>query len=395
MRLRERLGDRKAWRDAIYDPQMRAYVFQTLLVVALALLAYEIVLNTALNLKKQNIASGFGFFNRTAGFDISQTLISYSSKSSYGAAFAVGLLNTLAVGSAGIALATLIGFALGIARLSPNWLASKLALTYVEIVRNIPLLLQLLIWYVAVLRALPSPQNALQVWGGAVVDVRGLHVPRLFYETGGEWLILAVSVGVAGTVYLTALAKRRKLATGADFPLAAAISALSVGIAVLALLAVGLPAVEQPALGRFNFEGGQTIEPEFLALLLGLTTYTAAFIAEIVRSGIAGVPRGQWEAANALGLKRADALRLVIIPQALRIIIPPLTNQYLNLVKNSSLAVAIGYPDLVSVFSGTVLNQTGQAVEVILITMGVYLLISLTTALLMNWFNARVALVER
>jgi general L-amino acid transport system permease protein len=314
------------WRDAAYDTHVRGLALQGLLALALLAGGAWIVSNTFANLEKQNIASGLDFLSRTAGFDISQTPIPYSSRSSYGAAFLIGIL-----------AATGLGFAIGIARLSPNWLSSRLALAYVELVRNVPLLLQLFVWYVAVLRALPPPQEALALPGGAFFDTRGLHLP---------WY---------------------SLAQGFDFPV----------------------------LGRFNFEGGLTIEPEFLALAAGLSTYTAAFIAEIVRAGLLAVPRGQHEAAAALGLSRLVTLRRVVMPQALRVIVPPLTSQYLNLAKNSSLAVAIGYSDLVSVFAGTVLNQTGQAVEVILITMAVYLAISLSGALAMNLFNARTAWPER
>ncbi len=386
--------ERKTWIDAVYDPRVRGLAFQVLLALLLVAFAVGIALNTAANLEKQNIASGFDFLSRTAGFDISQTLIPYSSKSSYGQAFLVGLTNTLLVAALGIGLATVLGFALGIARGSPNWLASRLALSYVELVRNVPLLLQLLVWYVAVLRALPMPQEGLSLPGGGVLDTRGLHLPRVAIESGGGLLIAALALSLAGAAWLWRQTRRtgKATATGPLRPIGWA------GV-VLLPLAVFLFAVDArvtfPTLGRFNHEGGLSIEPEFLALLIGLSTYTAAFIAEIVRAGLDGVPKGQREAAAALGLSRRRALRLVILPQALRIIIPPLTNQYLNLTKNSSLAVAIGYPDLVSVFSGTVLNQTGQAVEVIAITMAVYLAISLATALLMNWFNARTAWAER
>lgn len=335
--LIERWSKAEAWRDAAYDPFLRGLALQALLAAALVSVVAAIVFNAVANLERQNIASGFDFLSRTAGFDISQTLVPYTSRSSYGQAFLVGLTNTLAVAAFGIVIATGLGFALGIARLSPNWLASRLALAYVELIRNVPLLLQLLVWYVAVLRAMPMPQDAVALPGGATFDTRGLHLPWFSLTNG----------------------------------------------------------IEYPVLGRYNFEGGLTIEPEFLALLAGLSTYTAAFIAEIVRAGLVAVPRGQYEAASALGLDRIAMLRHVIMPQALRVIIPPLTNQYLNLAKNSSLAVAIGYPDLVSVFAGTVLNQTGQAVEVILITMAVYLAISLGGAAAMNWFNARAAWAER
>jgi general L-amino acid transport system permease protein len=385
--------DRKTWIDAAYDPQVRGVAFQVLLGCLLVALGVEIVLNTAANLEKQNIASGFDFLSRTAGFDISQTLIPYTNKSSYGQAFLVGLTNTLLVAVLGIVLATVLGFTLGIARGSPNWLASRLALAYVEAIRNVPLLLQLLVWYVAVLRALPLPQEALSVPGGAFLDKRGLHLPRVVVEAGGGVLLATIAAALLGALWLW----RRSLRRGDVPPDPTDVVGRALVVAVPFIVAVLWlrTSVATPTLGRFNYEGGISIEPEFLALLIGLSTYTAAFIAEIVRAGLDGVPKGQREAAAALGLSRRQALRLVVLPQALRIIIPPLTNQYLNLTKNSSLAVAIGYPDLVSVFSGTVLNQTGQAVEVILITMAVYLAISLATALAMIWFNARTAWAER
>ena len=392
----KRWRDPSAWKEAAYDPGVRALFFQVLLAVAIALLAYEVVSNTAENLRKQNIASGFDFLSETAGFDISQTPIAYSSKSTYGQAFLVGLTNTLLVAFIGIIIATVLGFAIGIARLSPNWLVAKLALSYVELVRNMPLLLQLLVWYVAVLRTLPSPQEALALPGGGFLDVRGLHLPHLSLESGGGLLLSVLVLALVGALWLRRRGRLDREAGRVPSQTHRAAWALVIAGPVLALVvAFVASSVSYPVLGRFNHEGGLSIEPEFLALLIGLATYTAAFIAEIVRAGLQGVPRGQREAAAALGLSRRQALRLVILPQSLRIIIPPLTNQYLNLTKNSSLAVAIGYPDLVSVFSGTVLNQTGQAVEVILITMAVYLAISLATAAFMNWFNMRTAWAER
>lgn len=386
----------RTWLDPIYDPKIRGIIFQVLLVLALTFLAYEIVTNTAENLKRQNIASGFGFLTRTAGFDISQTMIPYKNTSTYARAFVVSLGNTLLAAGLGIVLATLLGFLVGLGRLSSNWLIAKLSLLYVEIVRNVPLLLQLFVWYVAVLRTLPMPHEAGQIAGSISFDTRGLHTPMPIIDTGGWAIVIAAALGIAGAVVLRRWANRRQEETGQSFPLLWSSLGLILGLPVLVFLLMGAPLhFDYPTLGRFNFDGGLTILPEFMALLAGLTFYTASFIAEIVRSGIEGVPRGQQEAAGALGLSRAQSLRLVIVPQALRLIIPPLTNQYLNLTKNSALAVAIGYPDLVSVFAGTVLNQTGQAVEVVLITMAVYLVISLFTSLFMNWFNARMAIVER
>jgi general L-amino acid transport system permease protein len=383
--------------DWLYDPKVRGIIFQAAVVVALAVLAYGIVTNTITNLQKQNLASGFAFLDKTAGFDISQTLIEYRSTHTYGRAFVVGLLNTLLVSGIGIVLATVLGFAIGLGRLSENWLVARLSTVYVEIVRNVPLLLQLFVWYVGVLRALPMPHDALAFGETVHLDSRGLHAPRVLLSPGAAWWVLGVVLLAAVVaVALRDWASQRQAETGRTFPTGGVSLALVLGLPLLLLLALGLASgVDVPSLGRFNFEGGLTVEPEFIALLLGLTFYTAAFIAEIVRAGILAVPRGQKEAAAALGLRPWQIQRLVVIPQAMRVIIPPLTNQYLNLTKNSSLAVAIGYPDLVSVFAGTVLNQTNQAVEVILITMAVYLAISLATALAMNWFNARVAIRER
>ncbi len=380
----------------LYDPRTRGLLFQIALVAALGLLVWEIAANTAENLAKQNIASGFGFLDRTAGFDISQSLIAYKNTDTYGRAFWVGFWNTALVAAVGIALATPLGFAIGVARLSSNWIVARLAAAYVEIVRNIPLLLQLFVWYVAVLRALPAPRDSIALPLGAMLNKRGLSLPALVWQPGFEIVAAAAVLGAGLAFALRAWARRRRLETGRRFP------AFSGGLALIALVPAaafvlaGFPAsLEYPRPGRFNVEGGFVIQPEFAALVLGLSTYTAAFIAEIVRSGIQSVPRGQKEAAAALGLHPGLALRLVVIPLALRVIIPPLTNQYLNLTKNSSLAVAIGYPDLVSVFAGTVLNQTGQAVEAILVTMGVYLAFSLLTSALMNWINARMAIKER
>jgi len=382
--------------DWLYDPKTRGLIFQVALLVGVAALFIEIALNTAANLRAQNIATGFGFLGRPAGFDISQTLIPYSSTSTYGSVFWVGLTNTLLVAAIGIVLATILGFIIGLGRLSSNWLVQKLATVYVEIVRNVPLLLQLLAWYFTLLISLPAPQANYRLPLGIGVTDRGIYLPAPLWQPGLGAVIVALLAGIAGAVAISVWAKRKRLATGEQVPAIWYGLAAVIVPALLMFFALGMPlAFEVPTLGRYNLDGGMVLLPELMALLLGLTLYTAAFIAEIVRSGIEAVPRGQKEAAAALGLRPWQIQRLVVIPQAMRVVIPPLTNQYLNLTKNSSLAVAIGYPDLVSVFAGTVLNQTNQAVEVILITMGVYLGISLLTALGMNWFNARMALVER
>ena len=380
----------------IYDPKVRAIVFQIALIIGVVAFAWWIIGNTVENLRRANIASGFGFLSARAGFDVSQSLIPYSSDSTYGRAFLVGLLNTLLVAAIGIVLASIIGFLLGIARLSKNWIIGRLATVYVEVFRNVPVLLQLLFWYKAVLSVLPGPRQGVALAGGGNLSNRGLILPRPIFEPGFGASAIALVVAVVAAVVLANWAYRRRMATGQPFPTIRANLAIVIGLPLVVFFVTGAPlSIDYPELTGFNFVGGLHIQPEFLALLLGLVLYTAAYIGEIVRAGILAVAHGQTEASYALGFRPGVTLRLVIIPQALRVIIPPLTNQYLNLTKNSSLAVAIGYPDLVSVFSGTVLNQTGQAVEVILITMSVYLAISLVTSGFMNWFNRRVALVER
>jgi len=380
----------------LYDPKIRAIVFQVLIAAALIAFVAWIADNTITNLRRANIASGFGFLSNRSGFDIAQSLIPYSADSTYGRALIVGLLNTILIAILGIIIASIIGFLLGIARLSGNWLLSRLAAVYVETLRNVPVLLQLLFWYKAVLSLLPSPRQGIPLPFGANLSNRGLLLPS---AVAGPDLVdtgIAFLVGVVAVTILARWARRRQLATGLRFPMFWTGVAILIGLPIIVFLATGAPlAFEFPQLKGFNFVGGWNIKPEFMALLLGLSLYTATYIAEIVRAGILAVAHGQTDAAYALGLRAGPALRLVVIPQAMRVIIPPLTSQYLNLTKKSSLAVAIGYPDLVSVFAGTVLNQTGQAVEVIFLTMVVYLAISLATSLFMNWFNRRVALVER
>lgn len=390
-------GQRQAAKPSLlYRPEFRQAIYQIVLMVGLIFFAWEIISNVADNLRRQNIASGFGFWDRTAGFDISQTLIPYSNVSTYGQAFWVGLLNTLLVAALGITFATILGFVIGIARLSTNWLVAKLATAYVEVIRNVPLLLQLLFWYFAVLKHLPPPRQSLAVPGGGFLNVRGLYLPYPVARPGFGAVLISLAIGIVGSIAVYLWARRRQLATGQRFPVLWTTLALIIGLPLVVYLLSGMPlGFEYPELKGFNFQGGIVVQPEFMALLLGLSIYTASFIAEIVRAGILGVSKGQKEAARAIGLTNGQMLRLVVIPQAMRIIIPPLTSQYLNLTKNSSLAVAIGYPDFVSVFTGTVLNQTGQAVEVILLTMCVFLTLSLLTSAFMNWFNARMALVER
>ena len=380
------------WRD----PRVRSIAYQALTIVLFLLFVAYIVNNAATNLARQGIASGFGFLDTTAGFDIGFTLIDFSAVSSYGRAFVVALLNTLLVASVGCVLATIVGFLLGIARLSTNWLVARLATVYIETVRNIPLLLQLLFWYFAVLAALPVPRNALSVADVVFLTVRGLIVPRPIFGEGALAVVVVFLLAIIATVIIARWARRRREETGQPFHTVLTGLGLIVVLPVLVFLALGAPvSFEFAEMGRFRLQGGLSLKPEFVALLLGLTIYTAAFIAEIVRAGILSVSHGQVEAAHALGLRGGHTLRLVVIPQALRVIIPPLTSQYLNLTKNSSLAVAIGYPEVTAVVAGTILNQTGQAVEAILMTMAVYLTLSLTISLFMNWYNKRKALVER
>jgi general L-amino acid transport system permease protein len=378
------------------DPKLRGLLLQVVLCAALGLLAYAAIHNAAENLARAKVASGFGFWDVTAGFDISQTLIDYSSQTStYGRAFWVGLLNTLVVAGLGTVFATIIGFTVGIARLSKNFLVERLATSYVELIRNVPLLLQLLFWYNAVLKTLPEMAASLVLPGGIILNNRGLFTPRPLFADGAQILGVLVAAVLMAVAFNMVTARIDRLRTAFALRFAGTL-AIVIGLPVAAFLASGAPlSFDYPEVGRFNVRGGAELLPELVALLFGLSIYTAAFIAEVVRAGLKSVSRGQTEAAEALGLRRAQTLRLIVIPQAMRVIIPPLTNQYLNLTKNSTLAVAIGYPDLVQIFAGTVLNITGQAVEVVVITMAVYLTFSLVTSLAMNIYNARFALVER
>ncbi len=454
------------------DPFYRGLVYQIVLCAVLFTLIYEAATNASQNMRSRGIPMDFGFWFKTSGFDINLTLIDYgAATSTYGRAFLVGLLNTLVVSVICIPIATMIGFTMGIARLSPNWVAARLAGVYVETLRNIPLLLQLLFWYNAVLKPLPNPRDSLAVPGvhfvqpdltltlvcslivalgalglraaragqgsgallgnvlaslliglaaliwlfggsllglpgqgllqisgqlGVFLNNRGLLLPDISLTEGALALGLACGAGVISALVFRSWAREQQKRTGAQKPVVLIMSALIIGLPLLAFLTSGGPVtIVYPELRGFNFVGGLRISPEFAALIFGLSTYTASFIAEAVRGGILAVPRGQSEAAASLGLRRGLALKLVVIPQAMRVIIPPLTNQYLNLIKNSSLAVFVGFPDLVQVFMGSVLNLTGAAVQVIAITMAVYLVISLTTSLFMDLYNRRMALVDR
>ena len=381
-KLQRALGGRAGW---------RGFAFQLLFVVALIWIGTEIVANVRVNLAAQRITSGFGFLERTAGFDVSQNLIPYTGSDTYARVFLVGLLNTLLVSVLGIFLATVIGFIVALGRLSPNWLLSRIAGAYVEVLRNLPLLFQIIFWYVAVLRALPNPRQSISLLDILFLSNRGLVVPRPIANPGLQPFLLAVVAAIVAALALRHYALKQLFDRGRKLVIWPYVLALVIGLPLLSALLFGVPVTfEIPVLKGFNFSGGSRLIPEFVALLLALSTYTATYIAEIVRGGILSVHKGQMEAGSSLGLHRGDTLRLIVVPQALRVILPPLTNQYLNLTKNSSLAVAIGYPDLVSVFAGTTLSQTGQAIEIIAITMGVYLLISLTTSAIMSFYGWRI-----
>jgi len=379
-----------------YDPRVRAIFFQVLALALVVLGGAYLVNNTLANLARQGIASGFGFLDTTAGFGISMSLVEYSEESSYGRVFLVGFLNTILVSVVGIFFATILGFLIGVARLSRNWVVAKMAAAYIETLRNIPLLLQLFFWYFAVLRTLPSPRNSVEVFGSFFLNNRGLTSPSPILEPGFSTVVISIAVAIIVAFFVARWARKRQEATGQQFHSFWVGLGIIVGLPFLAAIVTGFPlSWTTPELRGFNFVGGMVLIPEFVALVVALSTYTATFIAEIVRAGITSVSHGQTEAAFALGLRRAPTLRLVIIPQALRVIIPPLTSQYLNLTKNSSLAAAIAYPDIVLVFAGTVLMQTGQAVEIIAITMATYLALSLLISGFMNWYNQKMALVER
>jgi len=389
-------------RAAIWnDPRARAIFWQIVVVGLVVAGLWYLVSNVIENRNDQGIASGYGFLEREAGFEISESIISYGAANTYGRAFLVGILNTFIVGALGIVAATIIGTIMGIARLSRNWLIAKVASAYVETVRNIPLLLQLFVWYAVITESMPDPREPLSIFGVAFLSNRGFITSVPVADPAYLWMLIAVVVAVIGIFFLRRHADRQQAATGQRLPVLRWSLIILIGLPLVVWVVFGMPTDWQVPLppghpdgNRFRFVGGSVISPEFIALFLGLSIYTAGFIAEIVRSGIQAVPWGQTEAASALGLRRGLVLRLVVLPQALRIIIPPTTSQYLNLVKNSSLAVAIGYPDLVSV-GNTTLNQTGQALEAISLFMAVYLIISLAISAFMNWYNTHIKLVER
>jgi general L-amino acid transport system permease protein len=381
-RLRRTLGGQSGW---------SGFALQILFVAALLWIGYEIVANARANLASQRVASGFAFMNNTAGFGVSQSLIPYKESDTYTQVFLVGLANTLLVSIVGIFFATVLGFLIGLGRLSPNWLLSRIAGGYVELVRNLPLLFQILFWYLAVLGSLPNPRQSVSILNGAFLSNRGLVIPKPIGAGGFEEFGIALLIAIVAAFVLRGYARKQLFDHGRVVKIWPWVIGLLIGLPAIAILIFGKPfTFEIPELKGFNFAGGARVVPEFVALTLALSIYTAAFIAEIVRAGIQSVHKGQMEAGASLGLSRGSTLRLVVVPQALRVILPPLTNQYLNLTKNSSLAVAIGYPDLFSVFAGTTLSQTGQAIEIIAITMGVYLFISLVTSAIMSFYGWRI-----
>ncbi len=382
-RLRRALGGQAGW---------RGFALQVVLVVALTWMAHAIIDNARANLATQKIASGFGFLWSTAGFGVSQTLIPYMESDTYFRVLLVGLTNTFVVSLVGIVCATIIGFVVGLGRLSPNWLLARIAGAYVELVRNLPLLFQILFWYLAVLAALPNPRQSINLFDSVFLSNRGFGMPRPIGTGALVPFVIAIVVAVVFAISLRAVARRKLFATGQQMRIWPMAVAAVIGLPLLTVWVFGTPLTfEYPVLRGFNFSGGLRIVPEFVALAVALSTYSAAFIAEIVRAGVQSVHKGQTEAGASLGLTRGEVLRLIVVPQAMRVILPPLTNQYLNLTKNSSLAVAIGYPDLVSVFAGTTLSQTGQAIEIVAITMAIYLVISLFTSALMSVYGWRIS----
>ena len=378
-----------------YDPKKRSVLYQLGVLAMVGLLGYYLVSNTITNLERQAIATGFGFLEKEASFEIGESLIAYSAADKYARALMVGVLNTLLVSFIGVVLTVILGTFIGIARLSTNWLVSRLAAVYIEVFQDIPVLLQLFFWYAFFYEMLPGPRNALSPFSGIFLSNRGLVFAVPHFHPAHIYMAVAFLAGCIGIYFLRRWARKRQAKTGMAFPVFRVSVVILILLPLLAWLAGGAPTqMSVPELKVFNFQGGLKVSPEFTALLLGLVLYTAAFVAEAVRAGIQSVSKGQREAAMSIGLKTNQVLQLVILPQALRVIIPPLTSQMLSLTKNSSLAVAIGYPDFVSV-AGTAINQTGQAMEGVAMIMIVYLFFSLSTSAFMNWYNKKMALVER
>ena len=377
------------------DPNKRAILFQILSIGVVGLIIYYLASNTVVNLQKQSIATGFGFLNKEAAFEIGESLIPYSAANTYIRALLVGALNTIKVAFVGIVVTILLGTIIGVARLSTNWLVAKLSAIYIEVMQDLPILLQLVFWYAIFYESLPPPSEALCPGAGIYLCKRGVAFTIPEAHPAHLFMLFAFLGACVAAYFIRRWARKRQERTGQYFPVFRVSLALLIGLPFIVWLAAGSPMkMNAPKLTVFNFEGGLTVSPEFMALLLGLVLYTSAFVAEVVRAGIQSVSKGQREAAMSIGLRPTQVLNLVILPQALRVIVPPLTSQMLNLTKNSSLAVAIGYPDFVSV-ANTTINQTGQSIEGVALIMAVYLVFSLSTSAFMNWYNKRVALVER
>ena len=382
-------------KSILHDAGTRALIFQIVLLAVVVFVGYYLFSNLQANRADQGISTGFSFLNQPAGFPVLIHLIEYTEADTYGRAFFVALINTVVISLMGIVLATIIGVVMGLARLSNNWLVARLATVYVETLRNIPLLLQMFFWYFAVLAALPTPKNSI-VFADFFLNKRGIYSPNPIAQDGFGFVVAGFVLSIIASIALVVWAKKRQTKTGLWFPAYWASLGTIVVITFLALAASGFPIeFDLPQKSRFNVTGGMVLPPEFVAVLVALSTYTGAFIAEIVRAGILSVNWGQTEAARSLGLRDSLTQRLIVLPQALRVIIPPLTSQFLNLAKNSSLGAAIAYPELVAVVMGTTLNQTGQAVESIGLCMLVYGTLSLTISLFMNWYNKKMSLTER
>ena len=378
------------------NPDNRSVIYQVVAILGFLFFCYYIVNNLFFNIEKRGITTGFDFLSASSGFEVLFSLIEFDSSHSFLRLFFVGLLNTILVSALAIIFSTIIGIIIGVGRLSDNWLISKLCTGYVELFRNIPVLLQIIFWYKIVLSALPSPRQSIALFDSVYLNLRGLYLPKFVLESNAIWILVAFILAVVAVVFLRKWAIERKDTTGEEFPLIATSIAILIALPLLVgLLIPNTLSLDTPELRGFNFRGGMSLIPEFLALLVGLSIYTATYISEAIRSGIEAIPQGQKEAAQALGLSQWTILKKIILPQALRVAIPPIINQYLNVTKNSSLATAIGYPDLVAVFAGTALNQVGQAVEIILMTMAVYLFLSISISVLLNWYNAKIALKAR
>lgn len=378
------------------NPRNRAAIYQILLLLGLMFFFYTIVSNALANMEARGIKSGFGFLSTTAGFDILMSLVEYDATHTYAKTFLVGLLNTILVSFVGIVLATIVGFIVGVSYFSKNWLLKKLSIIYVETFRNIPLLLQVFFWYFAVLAALPIVRDSINVGDAVFLNVRGLYYPEIVDEPGSAIVYGSIFLAFVAIFFLRRWAHKRQDETGEQFPVFLSSLGILIGLPLITLLIMGNPFhLDYPVKGGFNISGGTNVIPELMALALALTVYTGAFIAEAVRAGIQAVPHGQTEAARSIGLKEKRIMQLIIVPQAMRVIVPLLNSEYQSLVKNSTLATAIGYPDLFTVFVGTSLNQTGQAIEIVFMTMAVYFVINMTISFCMNRFNESVALVER